>query len=109
VLRELLLLLYCGAVGFVAAGVTASFYKMITSEPARFRLLGESAFAWATTLTLCALTGPVIVMEQAIRAASKDRVPLKWLLAGAGIAAMWSCCVGVVVLELVLALRDTFA
>jgi hypothetical protein len=40
-LRDALPLLYCEAVGFVAAGIAASFYTLVTAEPARFSLLGD--------------------------------------------------------------------
>jgi hypothetical protein len=36
-----------------------------------------------------------------------EKLPLGWLAAGVGIAAMWSCCVGIVTLELVLVVRDS--
>jgi uncharacterized membrane protein YhaH (DUF805 family) len=107
VLREFLLLLYAIAVGFVAAGITASFYKMLSSEPARFALFGQSVLAWVTTFAFCALTGPVIVVDMAVKRVRDEKLPLTWLAAGVGIAAMWSCCVGIVTLELVLVLRDS--
>jgi len=109
VLRELLLLLYAVAVGFVAAGITASFYKMVSSEPARFALFGQSVLAWVTTFAFCALTGPVIVVDIALRRVRDEKLPLGWLAVGVGMAAIWSCCVGIVMLELVLAVRDSLA
>jgi hypothetical protein len=51
----------------------------------------------------------VIVVEMAIRRVREEKLPLGWLAAGVGIAAMWSCCVGIVMLELVLAVRDSLA
>ena len=107
--RDLLLLAYAVAVGFVAAGITASFYKMLTSEPAAFRLLGASALAWVTTFAFCALTGPVIVIDYAIKSRRVDRLPFGWVAAGVAMAALWSCCVGIIVLEVVLSLRDSLA
>jgi len=106
-LREVVLLLYCVAVGFVSAGIAASFYKLVTTEPARFALLGQTAFGLATSFIFCALTGPVIVVGFALRNRRDERMPLSWLMAGVGIAALWSCCLGVVVLQLVLTVRDT--
>ena len=41
VLGDLLILGYAATVGFVAGGIVASFYQMVTSEPARFGLLGS--------------------------------------------------------------------
>jgi hypothetical protein len=108
-MRDLLLLTYAVAVGFVAAGIAASFYKMVTSEPAKFRLLGESAFGWVTTFVFCALTGPVIVVETAIRNRRTERLPFAWVIAGIAVAGLWSCCVGIIVLEVVLSLRDSLA
>lgn len=108
-LRELLLLVYAGAVGFVAAGIAASFYKMITLEPARFRLLGRSFLAWMTAVALCAVTGPVIVVDHAIQSRRKDRIPMLWVFGGVFIAGLWSCCLGVLVLELILTVKGSFA
>ncbi len=107
--RDVLLLLYCGAVGFVAAGIAASFYKLVTTEPARFSIVGETVFGLATSFLFCALTGPVIVVDFAIRNRRTDRVRAGWLLAGVSVAALWSCCLGLVVLQLVLTLRDSVA
>src|SRR6184192_722818 len=39
-MREALLLLYCTVVGYVASGITASFFRLITAQPARFGSLG---------------------------------------------------------------------
>jgi hypothetical protein len=107
--RDLLLLLYCVAVGFVSAGIAASFYKLVTAEPARFGVLGETVFGLATSFIFCALTGPVIVVDFAIRNRRAERMPVRWLMAGVGVAALWSCCLGLLVLELVLTLRDSLA
>jgi hypothetical protein len=109
VFHDLYVLAYACTVGFVAAGITASFYKMVTAEPARFALLGESILGWATTLAFCALTGPVIVMDRAIRSRRTDRMPVGWLFAGVLVAGLWSICLGIVVLELVMGVRDTLA
>jgi len=109
VLREFLILLYAIAVGFVAAGITASCYKMLCSEPARFALLGQSIAAWFTTFAFCALTGPVIVVDMALKRVREEKLPLGWLAVGVGVAALWSCCVGIIMLELVLAVRDSLA
>lgn len=105
--RDVLLLVYCVAVGFVSAGIAASFYKLVTAEPARFALLGQDVFALATSFVFCALTGPVIVVDFAIRNRRDERMPFAWLMAGVGVAALWSCCLGLVVLELVLTVRDS--
>ncbi len=100
-LRDGFLLLYCASIGFVASGITASFYKMITSQPARFALLGEGSFGIATTFAFCALTGPAIIVEQAIRTWTARSNTLPWLFASFGIASLWSACSGVLMVELI--------
>src|SRR5262245_302681 len=105
--REIFLLLYCVAVGFVSAGIAASFYRLVTAEPARFALLGQSAFGLATSFVFCALTGPVIVVDFALRSRRAEQMPFGWRMAGVAIAALWSCCLGLVVLALVLTVRDS--
>jgi len=58
---DVLLLLYCGAVGFVAAGIAASFYKLVSGKPAQFGPFGGTIFGLATSFLFGALTGPAIV------------------------------------------------
>lgn len=108
-LRELAVLLYAGVVGFVAAGITGSFYRLITAEPPRFGAFGNGVLGTVTTFIFGALTGPVIVLDTAMRYRKVERMPLRWLAVGALIAVLWSCCLGIVVLELMLTLRDSFA
>jgi hypothetical protein len=103
--RDFLLLLYACSVGFVSAGVGASFYKMITREDARFKLLGKSVPAAFTTFLFCALTGPMIITDVALKMVRSERNGLAWFCGSMMIAGMWSCCSGIVVLQLVLSLR----
>ncbi len=109
VLRDGFLLIYCGVVGFVAAGIAASFYKMVTSEAARFALLGEGWLAAASTFLFFAVTGPAIIMDGLLkRRATRDKAPA-WLVAGLLVAGLWSVCSGIIVLGLVLALKNGLA
>jgi hypothetical protein len=73
-MRDALVLLYCGAVGFVSAGITASLYRWMTSEPARFAPFGRSMPAWVMSFLFFALTGPVLVVEHTIRARIERRI-----------------------------------
>ena len=100
--------LVCGR-GIRRRGHRSEFYKLVTAERARFSIVGETVFGLATSFLFCALTGPVIVVDFAIRNRHADRVPFTWLLAGVSVAALWSCCLGLVVLQLILVLRDTLA
>lgn len=103
-LRDGLLLFYCAAIGFVAAGIAASFFKMVTSQPPRFAVLGQSWLGLATTFVFCALTGPAIIMDQAIHRRLTDRNGVGWLFASLFVAALWSACSGVLVLQLAVSL-----
>ena len=109
VLRDGLLVFYCAAVGFVASGVAASLYKMITLEQARFKLLGDGWFGTFVTFFFCAVTGPAIVMDLVIRNRLADKNAVGALVAGLFIAALWSVCSGMVVVGVVLQFKDSLA
>jgi hypothetical protein len=109
VLFELTLLAYVGAVGFVAAGIAASFYKLVTHEPARFRLTGSTAGAWLSALLFGAVTGPVILVNYAMQKHRAEGMSVLVVFGGIVLAGLWSCCLGVLVLELVLHVRGGFA
>ena len=108
-MRDALLVFYCAAIGFVAAGIAASFYKMVTSEPVRFSLLGEGWLGAVSTFLFFALTGPAILMETAIRQRKAGPNAVGWLFASLLVAALWSMCSGIVVLGLVVAVHDRLA
>ena len=105
---DVLLLLYCGAVGFVAAGIAASFYTLVTAEPARFRLFSGTIPGLVTSFIFSVLTGPVVVFAYVLCNHRSARLPFLSLLAGLAIAIPWSCCLGIVVLQLILAVRNGF-
>lgn len=108
-MRELLLLFYCAAVGFVAAGTAASFYKLITRQPARFTMLGQGWGGVTATFFFCALTGPAIVMDLVIHQRLADRGALGTLVGGLLVAALWSAVSGIIVLDIVLSVTDGLA
>lgn len=107
--RDGFLILYCGAVGFVASGIAASFYKMMTKEAPRFALLGKGIAAMVVTFVLCAVTGPAIVLDIVMKSRIADRGAVGTALFGVFISLLWSVCSGVLVLDLVITLRDSFA
>jgi hypothetical protein len=109
VLRELLLLLYCMVCGFVASGVAASFFKLATSKPARFALLGEGVFGAATTFCFCAVTGPAIIIDTVLWGDLPRGNPLAWKGGGFLVAAVWSACSGVLLLDLILVTLHSLA
>jgi hypothetical protein len=108
-LRDGLLLSYCAAVGFVAAGIAASFYRMVTREPARFALLGEDWLGVAVTFLFCAVTGPAIIVDLALRRRRDDRMPIPWIFAGFAVAGGWSICSGILVVALIASLQGGLA
>jgi hypothetical protein len=109
VLRDGFLLIYCTAVGFVASGIAASCYKMITAEPARFAMLGSGWPATVATFLFCALTGPAIVMDMVIKHRLGDRGAVAAVAAGLAVALLWSVCSGVIVLDVVMTITDGLA
>jgi hypothetical protein len=101
VLREWLLLLYCVAIGFVASGVAASFFKMAMSKPAAFAMLGEGALAAATTLIFCAVSGPAIIIDIALKGRLPNGNLAAWVAGCFLVAGIWSACSGVILVEIV--------
>jgi hypothetical protein len=93
--------LYCTVIGFVASGITASFFKLATAKPARFALLGEGTLGAASTFLFCAVTGPAIIVDNALFGEMPKGNPFAWM-AGAGfVAVLWSACSGVLLVELI--------
>lgn len=107
--RDMLLFGYAAAIGFVAAGITASFYRMMTSEAARFGPADNSGPAWLSAFLLGALAGPIIIVRMAWNSVRDGRVSVGVLAIGAGVAGLWSGCIGILVLEVALSLRDSLA
>ena len=106
-LLECLLLLYCTLIGFVASGITASFFKWITARPAQFALLGEGYLGAVTTMAFCALTGPAIIFEMARARALPRSNTASWIAGSLAVAALWSSCSGVILVELIYATRGS--
>ncbi len=100
-LRESLLLLYCTVIGFVASGITASFFKLATTKPARFAMLGEGTFGAATTFCFCALTGPAIITEMALTGSLPRSNTAGWIAGCLGVAALWSACSGILLVQII--------
>lgn len=107
--RDLILAGYCAAIGFVAAGALASFYQLVTDVPPRFSIALDTLWHGFLTLLLCAFCGPFIIMRNAIRGRMIERRPLGWLMASVAIAAGWSLCSGILVVEFALDLSHMLA
>ena len=105
---ELIIALYIGCAGFVAAGVIGSFYQLVTDEPPRFSFAVDSIFGALISFAICLLAGPFIIMRNAIRGRRIEGRPIGWLVASSTIAGMWSVCSGLFVMQFALGLAANF-
>lgn len=103
---ELAIAVYATTCGFVSAGIVSSFYTLVTDRPVRFAVELNTLWRGVVDLVLCAFTGPFIIMRNAIRGRRQDQRPVGWLVASTAIAAGWSLCSGIVVVQLLLVMRN---
>lgn len=96
-------------VGFVSAGILSSFYQLLTTEPCRFDFQEDRLLLGVGHVILLMFAGPAILMRNAIRGRLIEKRPIGWLAASGLVAAGWSVCSGIVVLEFALAIRNTVA
>ena len=101
-MRWVAVYLYITAVGFVAAGLLASFVQLISGEPMRFRIEPDSVLASIGGVLLRVLAGPAILMRNAWRGMVIERRPMGWFGASLAIAALWSLFSGAVLLDLIM-------
>lgn len=104
-MRWVAVYLYITAVGFVAAGLLASFVQLISGEPMRFRIEPDSVLASIGGVLLRVLAGPAILMRNAWRGMVIERRPMGWFGASLAIAALWSLFSGAVLLDLIMTLN----
>jgi hypothetical protein len=103
-MQYLAIYLYMMAVGFVVAGLLASFIQLVSGEPMRFGLEPKSILDSIAGVLLRVLAGPVILMRNAWRGLKLQARPKIWFGVSAAIAAMWSLFSGAVLLDLILKL-----
>ncbi|MGV8840196.1 MAG: DUF6949 family protein [Bauldia sp.] len=104
---ELWLLLYCAAVGFVAAGLASSLFQLVTRRQVAFAVPQPRIVECFVAAVSFAFIGPYIVARGAVRAVRADRRPITWLVGGLAVAGVWSACSGIVVLDFALAMRSS--
>ena len=104
-MRWVAVYLYITAVGFVAAGLLASFVQLISGEQMRFRIEPDSVLASIGGVLLRVLAGPAILMRNAWRGMVIERRPMGWFGASLAIAALWSRFSGAVLLDLIMTLN----
>ncbi len=102
---ELAIAAYATAWGFVAAGIVSSVYQLVTDKPVKFSVELQTLWRGFLDVVLCALTGPFIIMRNAIRGRVQDHRPVGWLVASTAIATGWSLCSGIVVVNIALTMR----
>ena len=70
--------LYITAVGFVAAGLLASFVQLGSGEPMRFRIEPDTVLASIGGVLLRVLAGPAILVRNAWRGMVVERRSMGW-------------------------------
>ncbi|HEX9752663.1 MAG TPA: hypothetical protein VGA46_04320 [Methyloceanibacter sp.] len=103
-MQSLAIYLYVMAVGFVAAGMLASFVQLVLGEPMRFGMEPNSILASIGAVLLRVLAGPAILMRNAWRGLKLQARPKIWFGVSAAIAAVWSLFSGALLLDLILKL-----
>ena len=94
---------YAAAVGFVAASIVSSLHQLVTNRPASFRLWPGSFLTTLSWVGFATVAGPAILVRNSVRGYRIQNRPLGYVLAGCGIAALWSFFCGIVLLEVLLA------
>ncbi|MGZ8415548.1 MAG: DUF6949 family protein [Methyloceanibacter sp.] len=103
-MQFLAIYLYVIAVGFVSAGVLASFVQLLSGQPMRFGIEPNSILASLGGVLLRVWAGPAILMRNAWRGLRIQSRPKIWFGLSAMIAAVWSLFSGAVLLDLLLSL-----
>jgi len=103
-MQSLAIYIYATAVGFVGAGVLASFVQLVSGEPMRFGMEPKSIVASIGAVLLRVLAGPAILMRNAWRGLRLQGRPKVWFGVSAAIAAVWSLFSGALLLDLILKL-----
>ena len=103
-MQSLAIYLYVMAVGFVAAGMLASFVQLVLGEPMRFGMEPNSILASIGAVLLRVLAGPAILMRNAWRGLKLQARPKIWFGVSAAIAAVWSLFSGALLLDPILKL-----
>lgn len=101
---ELCVTLYATAVGFVTAGILASFVQLVSGEPLRFGMEAKSMMASILAVLLYMVAGPAILMRNNVRAVAARSRSAAWLGLSVSIAGFWSLMSGLLVLDVMLSL-----
>ena len=91
------------ATGFVAAGLTSSFYRLVTNKPPSFQLNSETMMWQLIGVFTLIFAGPTVILRNALRAQVFENRPPFWMLLSGCIATMWSFLSGLFLLGVMLA------
>lgn len=105
-MQSLAIYLYVTAVGFVTAGLIASFVQLVSGQPMRFGIDDKPMAASIAAILLRMMAGPAILMRNAWRGMRLEARPKFWFGLSFAIAAMWSLCSGTLLLSLLLRLSS---
>ncbi|MEZ0279015.1 MAG: hypothetical protein ACAH04_07425 [Methylibium sp.] len=92
--------LYITAVGFVAAGLLASFVQLGSGEPMRFRIEPNTVLA-SIGGVLLRVVAVAILVRNAWRGMVVERRSMGWFGASLAIVAVWSLFSGARLLDLI--------
>lgn len=93
---------FATATGFVAAGLTGSFYRLVTRKPASFQIWSDTMVGQVAGIMTLVFAGPNVILRNALRAQVFENRPPAWLLLSALIALMWSFLSGIFLLSILL-------
>ncbi|MGB5092880.1 MAG: hypothetical protein WBN97_06170 [Parvibaculum sp.] len=92
------------ATGFVASGLTGSFYRLVTNKPPSFAVVSDSSIGLLVAVFMLIFAGPLVILRNALRAQVFENRPPLWLLLSAMIAMLWSFLSGELLLSIILTL-----
>jgi hypothetical protein len=101
---ELLLLVFAAAFGFAAAGSISALLQWLTNRPVVFAVPEGGAIGYLVAALKFMLAGPYIVVQASFRARFVDQKSWGVLGGGITIAAIWSICTGILLIDLMLRL-----
>ena len=91
--------IYAMAMGFASAGVTGSFYKLVTNRPVSFELADVNRHQLALGIAVLMFAGPAVIMRNALRGRLLEHRAVHWLILSTLIAVLWSFLSGITLIH----------
>lgn len=92
------------AMGFVASGICASGYGLVTNSPLKFEAGASRPRLHSVRVALLLVGGPLVIMRNAILGAKRNLRPRVWLVATTILASCWSFCLGLAAINILVLL-----